>query len=86
MSNTNYNDGLHYTHVFAITPGDSTQIDVRAIMVTADTSGNAVAIKTASMDSAVTMYCIKGVLYPVGGKDAIVLSTGTTADTVIGFK
>lgn len=86
MADQYYNNGLNYNTLVSITPNDSTELNLRAIQVTDDTSGNAVAIKIGDMASSVVMYCTKGVIYPVGGKDIIVLSTGTTADTIIGFR
>lgn len=77
-------DGLTYKRWVEITPNDSDEVaNVSAIMVTDDTSGNAVAVEGNDGNSEV-LYLIKGVMYPI--EVLKVLSTGTNADTIMGFE
>ena len=79
-----HNDGLQYTRALSVTKSDSTELDIRAFMV-----GGAgdVAIQTASMDAAVTLTgCLAGVIYPIGGGAIKIMSTNTTATSIVGLR
>ena len=73
------NDGLQYG--WCATAVADTPTEARAFMVTDDTSGNDVEIKIDA--TAVVLHCNKGQIYPIGGPAMQVISTNTTADTVV---
>lgn len=81
MADTHYhNDGINYSFAAAVTPHDSTELDFRAFFV-----GGAgdVAVKL-NGGSAVTLTgCLAGVIYPIGGKKSQIMSTNTTATSIV---
>jgi hypothetical protein len=81
MSFKSRNDGLQYG--WCATAVADTPTEARAFMVTDDTSGNAVEIKVDATATAVVLYCNKGQIYPIGGPAMQIVSTNTTADTVV---
>ena len=81
MSIKSYNDSIQYTWAEAAVA--DTPAEIRAFIVTDDTSGNVVEIQTSSMSAGVSLYCVKGVIYPIGGPSFQVLSANTTADSVV---
>ena len=77
------NDGIGYTSAAAVTPNNSTELDINAFFVGV---GGDVAIQTASMAAAVTLKnCISGVIYPIQGKAIKIMSTNTTATNIVGL-
>jgi len=75
-----FNDGLAYTPVANHTPHDTTEIDCNAFSPV-DADGDVVVITAAGVT--VTLYCLKGIIYPVRCK--IIKNTGTTATNVALF-
>jgi hypothetical protein len=74
------NDGLAYTPTANHTPHDTTEIDCNAFSPV-DADGDVAVITAAGVT--VTLYCLKGIIYPVRCK--IIKNTGTTATNVALF-
>lgn len=77
-----YNNGLNYTHAFAITTNDTTTVEARAFIATV---AGTVSIKTPSMASNLDITVLAGVIYPIGGS-AVIFHTDSTATGIIGLR
>ena len=76
-----HNDGISYRAAIAHAPNDDTVIDCIAFMAT--TGDGDVAIVDAGGNAA-TMYCLRGVIYPVAAVK--IKDTGTTATAFVIFR
>ena len=82
MNNT-YNNGLSYGYLEAATADGTTEYKALAFSVGAD---GTVDIQIApSMGAPVTMQCLAGVIYPVGGNRTI-FGAGSTATGIVIYR